>query len=173
MPLFTPPSITNPSAFAAFVKRQEADRPDPPVPAAVANEQCTAPTGWLYGERRDSIEVHRKRLGIYYTANEQNRYTPEERKLLQALRHVISAGKQWASTDTQPVKPTAVNTRTDVVLDDGDVASQPLMARIYKARSQGTLYRSHLPVVAQLADRVTRSKAAEASDGTSPPPSGT
>jgi len=152
MPSSSTPSITNLPAFLTFAARQDA-RPDSPIPDAVVNEQCTAATGWLYGERRDSIELHRARLGI--------RYTAEERELLQALRDVVSASHGWASADTC------------TAADDGDRTSEPLTARIYRARSQGTLYRAHLPVMAQLAARATREKAPEASDGTSSPPSGT
>lgn len=160
----SPPSITNLPTFMAFVERQEPN-PDFPVPAAVVNEQRTVVTGWLYSGRRDSIELHHARLGLGYTT--------EERKLLQALRNVVSAGHRWVPADTQPAKPTATDTRTVVAADDGDRTSDPFMARIYKTRSQGTLYRSHLPVMAQLTARITTGKAREASDGESSPPSGT
>lgn len=160
MPSSSPSSVTNFPAFRAFVERQETNR-NLPVLAAVANERSTAPTSWLYSERRDSLELHRARLGP--------RYTAEERELLRALHDVVSAGRQWASADT--------DTCTNVAADDGDRISEPLTARIYRTRNQGTLYRSHLCVMGELADelaiRLARGKAEEGSDHASPPPSGT
>ncbi|HMH68727.1 MAG TPA: hypothetical protein VK519_12510 [Pinirhizobacter sp.] len=163
--LTSPPIfIADFKAFSAFVQSEESNHGSP-VPDTVVNEPPTAATGWLYGERRDSIEVHRERMGL--------RYTPEERKLLQALRDVVSAGSQWAAADTRTVKPMARNTCTDIAADNGDLTSPPLTARIYKTRSQDPLYRSHLPVMAQLAVRVTAGNVAKASEGASSAPSGT
>lgn len=162
MPL--PPSITKLPTFLAFIERQESQRASP-IPDAVVNEPETAATGWLHRECRDSIELHRERMGYHYTR--------EERDLLKALRDVLDVGREWADADMQAGDMAAVSAAAGTAAENNIRMLPPVLARIYKARKQGTLCRSHPPVMGQLTVRFTRGGVSKMPGDATPPPSGT
>jgi hypothetical protein len=153
MPPFPPPLVTNILVLAAFAKRQEPKR-DLPRPLSVVNEFPSTKSGWLYCQRdhRDSIDVHDLRA---------------ERELLATLREVVEIATKAEK------HPGRDNKHHYVRRDQPSANNSPCMARISKARDEGTLYRRYNPVVAELKDRQMESQDRRDQTTATHPPSGT